>query len=98
MELLTPSLLAETDLSPACEQPQSPAAPPEYIHQFPELEDTTRQARTRTAKGLGTHMDSVASTSLTTTASTIIASNSFSATTVHDFNLHILKHIMVCII
>ena len=50
LELPAPSLLAETDLPPAREQASSPPAP---VHQFPEPQDTTGQARKRATAGSG---------------------------------------------
>ena len=56
LELPAPSLLAETDLPPAREQPSSPPAPPGSVHQFPEPQDTTGQARERATAGSGQRM------------------------------------------
>ena len=57
LELPNPPLLASTDLPPACDQPPSPPpTPPGPAHNFPEPEDTTGQARQRTATGSGTRM------------------------------------------
>ena len=56
LELPSPPLLASTDLPPACDQPPSPPTPPGPAHNFPEPEDTTGQARQRTATGSGTQM------------------------------------------
>ena len=57
LELPAPPLLVETDLLPAHEQPLTPPTPPGPVHNFPELEDTTGQARRRTTTGSGTHRD-----------------------------------------
>ena len=53
LELPSPPLLAETDLPPACEQPLSPPVLPGSVHQFPEPDDTTGQARRRATTGMG---------------------------------------------
>ena len=49
LEPPSPPLLAETDLPPAREQPLSPPVPTGPVHQFPEPDDTTGQARRRRA-------------------------------------------------
>ena len=56
LELPNPPLLASTDLPPACDQPPSPPTPPGPVHDFPEPEDTTGQARQRTITGSSTRM------------------------------------------
>ena len=53
LELPNPSLLADTDLSSAHEQPATPPTPPEPSHHFPEPEDTTGQANRRNITGVG---------------------------------------------
>ena len=83
LELPAPPLLAATDLPPACEQPSSPPTPPEPVHEFPEPEDTTGQARRirrATAGGsyrLGSQvLCRVVSASRLTTSSTSTATSS----------------------
>ena len=56
LELPSPPLLAETDLPPAREQPLSPPVSPGPVHQFPEPDDTTGQARRRATTGTGLHV------------------------------------------
>ena len=90
LELLAPPLLAVTDLSPACEQPLSPPTPPRLVHKFPELEDTTGQARRiqRATAGWSYRLGSqvlcrVVSASLLTISSTSTATSS--TTTITGF-------------
>ena len=97
LELPTPPLLAAKELLPACEQPPSPPAPPELVHQFPEPEDTTGQARRRATAGLGTRVGSrVLCSVISASLSSTMSSTSSTAAPVHDFS--IFKYIMVCII
>jgi len=56
LELPNPPLLASTDLPPACDQPSSPPTPPGPVHNFPEPEDTTGQARKRATVSSGIHV------------------------------------------
>ena len=85
LELPTPPLLAETSLLPAREQPRSPPAPPEPVHQFPEPEDTTGQASRRNTTGLGTCVGPQVLCSVASVSPTTIASTSSTPISVHDF-------------
>ena len=97
LEPPTPPLLAATELLPACEQPPSLPAPPEPVHQFLELKDTTGQARRRATAGLGTHVGPrVLCSVISASPSSTMPSTSSTAAPVHDFS--IFKYIMVCII
>ena len=110
LELPAPPLLAETDLPSACEQPLSPPTPPGPIHQFPEPEDTTGQARRRATAGSGHHvyprvLCSVLSASLPGTISVITTTatpNSCPIPTITTatpvYNPKNNHYIMVCII
>ena len=51
LELPEPSLVASTNLPPACDLPLCPPTPPGPLHEFPEPEDTTGQARVRATTG-----------------------------------------------